>query len=169
LELPVPTFDTVRRVPFTPHQMYALVADVERYPEFLPLCEALDVRQRTVVDGKPVIVAAMDIGYKAIRERFTTRVTLTPDEPSVFVTYLDGPFHHLDNRWRFLPIDGGRACDVAFWIDYQFKSPLLAVLMGAMFDKAFRKFAEAFEHRARIVYGTPETAALAASPSASST
>ena len=152
----MPTFDTVRRVPFTPEQMYALVADVDRYPEFLPLCEALQVHSRTVVDGLPVIVATMEIGYRAIRERFSTKVTLTPSEPSVFVTYLDGPFHHLVNRWRFVPVDGGQACDVKFWIDYQFKSPLLGALMGAMFDKAFRKFAEAFEMRARVVYGEPQ-------------
>ena len=152
----MPTFDTVRRVPFTPEQMYALVADVDRYPEFLPLCEALQVHSRTVVDGLPVIVATMEIGYRAIRERFSTKVTLTPSEPSVFVTYLDGPFHHLDNRWRFVPVDGGQSCDVKFWIDYQFKSPLLGALMGAMFDKAFRKFAEAFEMRARVVYGEPQ-------------
>jgi coenzyme Q-binding protein COQ10 len=139
--------------------MYALVADVERYPEFLPLCEAITVLSRGEADDKPMIVAAMEIGYKALRERFTTRVVLSPAEPSVFVTYLDGPFHHLDNRWRFSPVDGGRACDVAFWIDYQFKSPMLGLLMGAMFDKAFRKFSEAFENRARSVYGVPGAAA----------
>jgi coenzyme Q-binding protein COQ10 len=95
----------------------------------------------------------MDIGYKAIREKFTTKVTLTPAEPAVFVTYLDGPFRHLNNRWRFLPVSAdGSSCDVVFWIDYEFKSPLLGVLMGAVFDKAFRKFAEAFEDRARVVY-----------------
>jgi coenzyme Q-binding protein COQ10 len=153
----VPTFDTVRRVPFSPEQMYQLVADVERYPEFLPLCEGLNVVSRSTQDGQPVIVATMEIGYKAIRERFTTRVVLMPQAPAVTVMYLDGPFHHLENRWRFLPVDGGNACDVAFWIDYQFKSPMLGLLMGALFDKAFRKFSEAFEQRARQVYGAPAT------------
>jgi coenzyme Q-binding protein COQ10 len=161
----VPTFETVRRVPFSPAQMYALVADVERYPEFLPLCEGLVVHQRTEVDGAPVIVATMDIGYKAIREKFTTKVTLAPAEPTVFVTYLDGPFKHLNNKWRFLPVGGGSSCDVVFWIDYEFKSPLLGVLMGAVFDKAFRKFAEAFEDRARVVYrdAPPSASGLAVS------
>jgi coenzyme Q-binding protein COQ10 len=140
--------------------MYALVADVEHYPVFLPLCESLDVRSRSMTGDQPVIVAHMVIGYKAIREAFTTRVTLTPAEPAVLVSYLDGPFHHLENRWRFLPTsdarsNGGLGCDVVFWIDYQFKSPILGVLMGAMIDKAFRKFAEAFEDRARAVYGAP--------------
>ena len=170
----MPTFDTVRRVAFTPQQMYALVADIERYPEFLPLCAGLSVRSREIVDGKQVVVAAMEIGFQAIRERFTTRVVLSPDEPSVLVSYLDGPFHHLENRWRFLPVDGGRACvspeasccDVGFWIDYQFKSPMLGLLMGAMFDKAFHKFSEAFEQRARAVYGGPADRGSAAASSA---
>jgi coenzyme Q-binding protein COQ10 len=151
----LPQFETVRRVPYTPRQMYDLVADVEAYPQFLPLCEGLVVRSRGEVDGHPVIVARMEIGYKTIREGFTTRVTLTPAEPAVLVSYLDGPFHHLENRWRFVPVDDGRACDVVFWIDYAFKSPMLGLLMGVMFDKAFRKFAEAFELRARDVYGAP--------------
>jgi coenzyme Q-binding protein COQ10 len=156
----VPTFETVRRVPFTPLQMYQLVADVEHYPQFLPLCEALSVRSRSVEDGNPVVVATMTIGYKAISERFTTKVTLMEAAPAVTVTYLDGPFHHLENRWRFLPVaNEPHACDIAFWIDYQFKSPILGVLMGAMFDKAFRKFSEAFEERARVVYGAPQASA----------
>lgn len=155
-ETDLPTFDTTRRVPFTPSQMYALVADVERYPEFLPLCEGLQVRSReTGPDGRPVIVATMEVGYKAIRERFTTRVVLDPQAPGVVVSYLDGPFHHLENRWRFTPLAGGRECEIGFWLDYKFKSPLLGILMGAMFDKAFRKFSEAFELRAREIYGPP--------------
>ena len=80
--------------------------------------------------------------------------------PAVTVTYLDGPFHHLENRWRFLAAEGGSACDVGFWIDYQFKSPILGLLMGAMFDMAFHKFTEAFEQRARAVYGPPAPSAL---------
>ena len=151
----MPTFDTVRRVPFTPQQMYALVADVERYPQFLPLCEALQVVSRSEVDRDQVIVARMAIGYKAIKETFTTRVVLKPGVPAVDVSYLDGPFDHLENRWVFLPADGGSSCNVGFWIDYQFKSPMLGLLMGAVFDKAFRKFTESFEERARAIYGTP--------------
>ncbi|MBX9926525.1 MAG: type II toxin-antitoxin system RatA family toxin [Hyphomicrobiaceae bacterium] len=151
----MPKFETTRRVLFTPLQMYALVADVDSYPKFLPLCEGLWVRSRTADDaGRPVIVATMEVGYKAIRERFTTRVELDPGPPTVRVTYLDGPFHHLENRWRFVPADDGRSCDIVFWLDYEFKSPLLSLLMGAMFDRAFRKFSEAFEDRARQVYGT---------------
>ena len=161
----MPTFDTVRRVPFTPQQMYALVADVERYPEFLPMCAALDVTSREEAEGKPVIVARMGIGYKGIREQFTTRVTLDPQAPAVSVSYLDGPFHHLENRWRFLPVAGAVApqCDIAFWIDYAFKSPILGVLMGSVFDQAFHKFSESFEARARVVYGAHGGLAAASS------
>ena len=161
----MPTFETLRRVPFTPQQMYDLVADVERYPEFLPLCAGLTVTSREMVEGHQVIVARMAIGYKGISEQFTTRVTLDPQAPAVSVSYLDGPFHHLENRWRFLVPAGasGPASDVAFWIDYALKSPMLALLMGAMFDQAFHKFSEAFEARARVVYGSP--GGLAAAPS----
>lgn len=162
----MPTFDTIRRVPFTPQQMYALVADVERYPEFLPLCASLVVKERSLEAGHPVIIASMEIGYQSIRERFTSRVVLTPNEPGVSVSYLDGPFDHLENRWRFLAADGGRRCDIAFWIDYQFKSPMMGLLMGAMFDKAFHKFSEAFEERARAVYVVPTAAVPVDSSSA---
>ena len=151
----MPQFETVRRVPFTPEQMYALVADVEKYPQFLPLCESLQVISKSPSDGGTMIVARMEIGYKAIREAFTTQVVLKPALPTVTVTYLDGPFHHLENRWRFVAADNGAACDVGFWIDYQFKSPVLGLLMGVMFDRAFRKFSQAFEERALAVYGAP--------------
>jgi coenzyme Q-binding protein COQ10 len=151
----MPSFTSTRRVPFTPQQMYALVADAERYPEFLPMCTGLHITKREVVDGLDVITATMSVGFKTVSERFTTRATLKPEEPEVLVSYLDGPFHHLENRWRFLTVAGaaGPQCDVSFWIDYAFKSPMLGLIMGAMFDKAFHKFSEAFEDRARKVYG----------------
>ena len=160
----MPKFDSVRRVPFTPRQMYALVADVESYPQFLPMCTGLKVLSRGIEDGHDVITAVMGVGFKSVNERFTTRVTLRPGEPAVLVSYLDGPFHHLENRWRFLPVAGaaGPACDVSFWIDYTFKSPMLGLLMGAMFDKAFHKFSEAFEARARVVYSAGGVAASSA-------
>lgn len=149
----MPKFETTHRMAFTPQQMFALVADVERYPEFLPLCESLTIRSREAGATGDVLVAAMGVGYKSIREQFTTRVTLDPAAPAILVEYLDGPFRYLTNRWRFLPAAGGT--DVAFFIDYEFRSPVLGLLMGAMFDKAFRKFTEAFEDRARVIYGRP--------------
>lgn len=146
----MPQFETRRTVPQSPDQMFALVADVEKYPEFLPLCEALAVRSRKERDGKTLLVADMTVGYKAIHETFTTQVLLNPSERAIDVKYLDGPFRYLDNRWRFNAAAGG--CEVHFFIDYEFKSRVLGALMGSMFDRAFRMFSEAFEKRAASVY-----------------
>ncbi len=147
----MPKFETHRPVKHSPKQMYDLVADVEKYPEFLPLCEALTVRSRKERDGKTLLIADMTVGYKAIRETFTTQVLLNPAEQAIDVKYIEGPFRYLDNRWRFeVTADG---CKVHFFIDYEFKNRLLGALMGSMFDRAFRMFAEAFETRADRVYG----------------
>ncbi|KKX33686.1 type II toxin-antitoxin system RatA family toxin [Rhizobium sp. LC145] len=147
----MPKFEVHRHVKqHTPEQMYALVADIERYPEFLPLCEALTVRSRKERDEKTLLVADMTVGYKAIRETFTTQVLLNPAERIIDVKYIEGPFKYLDNRWRFEPVADG--CKVHFFIDYEFKSMILGALMGSMFDRAFRMFAEAFETRADKIY-----------------
>ena len=132
--------------------MFDLVADVERYPEFLPLCEALTVRTRKERDGKELLVADMTVGYKAIRETFATQVLLNRAERVIDVKYIDGPFKYLDNRWRFEEAPGGGSV-VDFFIDYEFKSRILGALMGSMFDRAFRMFTEAFEKRAATIYG----------------
>ncbi|MFN0218115.1 MAG: type II toxin-antitoxin system RatA family toxin [Hyphomicrobium sp.] len=157
----MPKFSTERRVPFSASQMYALVADVERYPEFLPLCTGLVVTSRTAKSaGGEQLTARMSVGYKSIAESFTTDVDLKPGENRIDVSYLDGPFRHLDNRWRFIDetTDGRAGSIVDFYITYEFRSAMLGVLVGAMFDQAFRKFAEAFEMRARKVYGAPTAA-----------
>jgi coenzyme Q-binding protein COQ10 len=149
----MPQFETHRPVPHTPDQMYALVADVERYPEFLPLCEGLTVRSRKERDGKELLVADMTVGYKAIRETFTTQVLLNAADLAIDVKYIDGPFRYLDNRWRFEALPDG-TCSVHFFIDYEFKSRILGALMGSMFDRAFRMFTDAFEKRAAAIYRT---------------
>jgi coenzyme Q-binding protein COQ10 len=147
----MPKFETHRPVPHSPDQMFDLVADVERYPEFLPLCNGLVVRSRKERDGKTLLVADMTVGYKAIRETFTTQVLLNKPEHAIDVQYIDGPFKYLDNRWRFQPAaDGG--CTIDFYIDYEFKSRILGALMGSMFDRAFRMFTDAFENRAGKIY-----------------
>lgn len=148
----MPQYETTRRVSHSPEHMFALVADVERYPEFLPMCEALSIRSRREREGITLLVADMTVGYKAIRETFTSQVVLRPDKNLIDVRYVDGPFRHLENRWTFEPKEGG-GCLVHFHIDYEFKSRILGALMGAMFDRAFRKFAEAFEKRADEIYG----------------
>lgn len=147
----MPQFETHRPVPHSPDQMFDLVADVERYPEFLPLCEALTVRSRKERDGKVLLVADMTVGYKAIRETFTTQVLLNKAERAIDVKYIDGPFKYLDNRWRFTPSENGGSV-IDFFIDYEFKSRILGALMGSMFDRAFRMFTDAFETRASKIY-----------------
>ena len=148
----MPAFETSRRVKHGADEMFALVADVENYPKFVPLCEALRVRGRQDLgDGRTVLVADMTVAYKIVRETFTSRVTLMPADNVILVEYLDGPFRHLENRWTFKPVDD-KGCDVGFYISYEFRSRTLGALMGAMFDRAFRKFADAFEARADAVY-----------------
>jgi len=147
----MPQFETRRSVPHSADQMFDLVADVERYPAFLPLCEGLTVRSRKERDGKELLVADMTVGYKAIRETFTTQVLLNRAERAIDVKYIDGPFRYLDNRWRFEPLPEGGS-SVHFFIDYEFKSRILGALMGSMFDRAFRMFTEAFEKRAAAIY-----------------
>ncbi len=132
--------------------MFDLVADVERYPEFVPLCQSLKVRKRVQIAGKDVIVADMTVAYKMIRETFTSRVTLDLPNLEILVEYLEGPFRRLNNRWKFRPA-GDRVCEVDFFIAYEFRSRTLGMLMGTVFDAAFRRFSTAFEHRADRVYG----------------
>jgi coenzyme Q-binding protein COQ10 len=153
----MPAFQTSRRVGHAPEQMFALVADIEHYPEFVPLCTGLRVkRRRTDVNNCEIIVAEMQVGYRAIRESFTSRVTLDREHLKILVEYIDGPFRKLQNQWLFRPVaDSDQASIIDFFITYEFASRTLAFLMGAMFDKAFRKFAEAFERRADQVYGRP--------------
>jgi coenzyme Q-binding protein COQ10 len=148
----MPQYSTSRHVRHAAADMFDLVADVERYPEFVPLCRALKVRKRTPEpDGVEVLVADMTVAYRLISETFTSRVTLDRPKLHILVEYLEGPFSRLENDWTFHPT-GERTCEVKFFISYEFKSRMLALLMGSMFDLAFRRFAVAFEQRADIVY-----------------
>jgi coenzyme Q-binding protein COQ10 len=149
----MPQLSTTTRVRHAASEMFDLVADVEHYPEFVPLCQSLKVRQRTSDGGKDVIVADMTVAYKLIRQTFTSRVTLDRTKLEILVEYLEGPFSRLNNRWTFRPIDE-HTCDVDFFLAYEFRSRALGLLMGAMFDAAFRRFAGAFQRRADEVYGT---------------
>ena len=138
--------------------MFDLVADVESYPQFVPLCHSLKIRDRSKdAEGRDVIVADMTVSFKLVRETFTSRVTLDPPNLAIGVEYLRGPFSKLDNRWTFVP-QGNDACDVGFFIAYEFKSRMLGLLMGAMFDAAFQQFAAAFEKRADRIYSRPSPA-----------
>jgi len=149
----MPSFRATRRVKHAADEMFDLVADVERYPEFVPLCERLKVKRRTDGgEGTQILVADMTVAYGPLRETFTSQVTTDRPRLAVLVEYLDGPFRQLENRWRFKP-EGEKASTVEFFIAYEFRSRALGLLMGAVFDKAFRRFAEAFERRADRIYG----------------
>jgi coenzyme Q-binding protein COQ10 len=164
----MPQFSTRRRVGHSAAEMFDLVADIERYPEFVPLCRSMRVRRRIQQEEREVIVAEMTVAYKLIRETFASRVTLDRKALSIEVAYLDGPFSRMENRWQFHPAPAdareGRAegrggggdeaaCEIEFFISYEFRSRTLALLMGAVFDAAFRRFAAAFERRADMVFG----------------
>jgi coenzyme Q-binding protein COQ10 len=151
----MPNFNSRRQVHHSAQRMFDLVADVERYPEFVPLCRSLKIRQRTPKpDGTEIVVADMTVSFKLVREAFTSRVTLDRPNLKILVEYLQGPFSNLENRWTFEP-KSDNACEVGFYLSYEFKSRMLAMLMGTMFDTAFARFAAAFEKRADKIYGKP--------------
>jgi coenzyme Q-binding protein COQ10 len=145
-------YETKHAIAHSADDMFALVADVESYPKFLPLCEALKLKRREQLEGMEVLTATMMVGYKLIRESFTTEVVLDPATRTILVHYLDGPFAFLENRWRFLPI-AAEACEVDFYIGYSFRSRMLERLIGGLFAKAVRRYTAAFEGRADAIYG----------------
>jgi coenzyme Q-binding protein COQ10 len=132
--------------------MFALVADVERYPEFLPWCVATRIRSREPNAFTADLIAA----FAAFREQYTSRVKLDPEAQLIVIEYLEGPFEHLTNRWQFQAVEGG--CDVDFDIDFRFRSRTLEALISGMFTKAIRKMAASFEQRAHQLYGPPVSA-----------
>ena len=142
----MPTHSERRFLPYAPDRLYELVAEVEDYPAFLPWCIALRVVDRS----DSALRAEMIVGFGMLRESFTSEVSLTP-KSRIDVRYLDGPFRRLENRWLFLPADGG--CDIDFFIDFEFRSRLLRRLMEPLFHEAVRRMVRAFETRARERYG----------------
>ena len=168
----MPSFRTHRRVRHSAENMFDLVTDVEAYPEFVPLCTGMRLRQRTRnAEGVETLLADMEVGYKAIRERFTSRIVCDHTNLTILVDYVDGPFSRMKNRWVFRdePGAGQGACTVEFFIDYEFKSRVLGLLMGSMFDTAFRRFSAAFERRADQVYGRPGAVSAASTSRSSAT
>ncbi len=144
----MPTHAERKTVGYRPEQMFDLVADVGRYPEFLPWCVGAKVRSHTETE----LVADLTIGFGPFRESFTSRVKL--DRPSqIQVKYEDGPFRYLNNSWRFIP--DPRGCVVAFHVEFEFRSRLLQAAIGVVFNEAVRRMVNAFLRRARQVYGAP--------------
>ncbi len=133
--------------------MYDLVADVARYPEFLPWCAAARIRSRTPgPDGTEVMLADLVISFKLFRERFGSRVTLDPAHTRIDVEYLDGPFRYLNNHWQFTDLPEG-GCEVDFFVDFEFRSAMLQGVIGLVFNEAMQRIVRAFEDRARDLYG----------------
>ena len=133
--------------------MFDLVADVARYPEFVPFCQSLKIRRRTPgPDGTEIVVSDMTVSFKLVKETFTSEVTLDRPNLKISVHYLRGPFSRMESKWSFEP-KGEEACDVGFFTAYEFKSRMLAMLMGTVFDAAFSRFSAAFEKRADAIYG----------------
>lgn len=153
----MPKHHETRHLPYTPEQMFDLVADVPSYPQFLPWVSAIRVRSSSDTE----MVADMIVGFKGLRESFTSRVV--KERPgSVAVDYLDGPLKHLHNQWGFRD-DGQGGVLVDFEVDFEFKNKLFEMLAGQMFDKALRKMIGAFEERAAVLYGTGESGSSSSS------
>lgn len=149
----MPGFHKVHKVNHCAKDMYDLVADVECYPQFLPMCESLIIRSRRTNGDRERILADMSVAYKFIRETFTSQVSLDKNKLHVDVQYIDGPFSYLENSWRFEDCENGTS-EIHFKIDYEFKSRALGMLMGSMFELVFSRFTSAFEKRADAIYGT---------------
>ena len=143
----MPTHAEERVLPYTPEQLFALVADIERYPDFLPWCVGARIKERR----PDLIVADLIIGFRMFRERFTSRVSLDPPG-RIDVAYAEGPFRYLNNHWIFTAVPGG--CRIAFFVDFEFKSRLLQRLIEVLFSEAVRRMVGAFENRARDLYST---------------
>lgn len=149
----MPHFEKQHPVAHAATDMFDLVADIDRYPEFVPLCQGLVTRSVREKGGREIRIADMTAGYRAIRETFTCQVILNREANEILVSYIDGPFKYLENKWRF-ESTGERSCTVHFTLDYEFKSRALSMLMGSMFDRAFAHFTQAFEERADGLYGS---------------
>jgi coenzyme Q-binding protein COQ10 len=144
----MPRHSEQRQLPYRADQMFDLVADVRRYPEFLPWCRAARIRSSTESE----LVADLVIGFKGITERFTSRVALHRDDRLIVVTYEDGPFKYLTNRWEFIPTDDDTACIVDFYVDFEFRSRFLQRMIGLVFTEAVKRMVAAFETRADALY-----------------
>lgn len=154
--LPMPTHAEKRVMPHSAEQMYALIADVGSYPQFLPWCAAARLRSTTPLpDGSgEVMEADLVISFKLFRERFGSRVTLRPEARTIDVEYLDGPFKYLNNHWKFTPLGPG-TCEVDFFVDFEMRSALLQKVIGVVFNEAMQRIVRAFEKRAADLYGRP--------------
>lgn len=147
----MPRHSETKRLPHRAQQMYDLVADVGRYPEFLPWTAAARIKSRTLVESGEVMEADLVISFKVFRERFGSRVTLLPDQQMILTEYVEGPFRHLKSVWRFRDLPEG-GCEVAFEVDFEFRNAILAGVIGLVFNEAMQRVVRAFETRAAKLY-----------------
>ena len=145
-----------KHLPFTPEQMYNLVQDIEKYPEFLPYCTGLNVLSEQERSGKRIRVAEMTIGYKMLKESFTSRVLEDEKALAIRTSLVSGPFSHLENSWSFVSDEKG-GCLLQFYLTYTFSSKMFERLVGTAFDRFFNLFASSFEKRAHDIYSAPNT------------
>lgn len=145
------THSETRTLPYSAQQMYDLVADVERYPEFLPWTAAARIRERRQAGSALIVDADLVISFKVFRERFGSRVTLWPGERRIDTEYLDGPFRRMLSKWSFE--DNGAGCDVRFYVDFEFRNRVLQGAAGLFFQEAMTTIVKAFEKRAKALYG----------------
>ncbi len=148
----MPTHSEDRHLPYTASQMYDLVADIERYPEFLPWCSAARVISRENREKEEVILADLVIKFKAFSERFGSKVTLSENSKEIKTEYLDGPFKFLKSSWQFIDEDN-LGCQIKFFVSFEFKSRVLQKVIGIFFDEAMQRIVRAFEKRANDLYG----------------
>jgi coenzyme Q-binding protein COQ10 len=148
----MPTHNETKPVPYSADQMYALVADVEKYPQFLPWNAAARIRSRSPIAGGEVMEADLVISFKVFRERFGSRVTLYPGEKRIDTEYLDGPFRHMKSNWSFRDVPTGGS-EITFFVDFEFKNALLQGIIGMVFNDAMQRVVRAFERRAKELYG----------------
>ncbi len=148
----MPTHSETRVLPYTARQMYDLVADVARYPCFLPWCSAARVRGRRRDGDAEILDAELVISFKVFRERFGSRVTLYPKEFRIDTEYLDGPFRYMKSNWAFRDVEGG--CEVAFFVDFEFRNAVLQGIIGVVFNEAMTRIVRAFERRAAELHGS---------------
>ena len=147
----MPTHSEIRRLPYSAQQMYDLVADVARYPEFLPWTAAARIRSVEDRGDHEVMLADLVISFKVFRERFGSRVTLWPEKKVIETEYLDGPFKYMESNWRFEDAEGG-GCDVHFDVDFEFRNKLLQSTATFFFNDAMQRIVRAFERRAQELY-----------------
>ncbi len=147
----MPTHSETRTLPYTPQQMYDLVADVDAYPQFLPWCAAARIRDRRDEGEAEVMEADLVISFRVFREKFGSRVTLWEDDRRIDTEYLDGPFRHMRSNWRFTEAPGG--CEAHFFVDFEFRNRMLQGVIGVVFNDAMQRIVRAFERRAAALYG----------------